>query len=792
MKTLKYAVRFLLRAKSYTAINLLGLTLSLACCIILSRYIYRESTVDTHCIDRNQVYGVQVTFDGNRVLSKAEIGKRDSVYIDDNVIRTRSSVILLENDYLNYQTNRFSVHALVTDDAYFKLFPYQVLQGNISLENPESVLLMEDFAKKLFGKENPVGKVLRFSNGKDIKVTGVLKEPVNKRTFNFDIVLSHAFSADWGRMPLEFIQFTSEDVVKQVNLTGSYSRFINQDSRFGDVRKYTFSLIPVSKIYWDQTLLYQTGPSMLVSGNRSHLFILGGICLLILFAGIINYINLYSVLLAKRGRNYSLRKVFGASGKTLFMQIFTENFLLIAISIVFAWFIVEITSIFISRLLDSSVVYTTFDWILSISILILLSLVVSMYSYIKYQHSLPAVALKVLATDKRSIRLRMIFLFVQYVLTFLLVLLSLYFNKQLNFMLQTDPGFRTKDIIQANMVYESNDYSSYTPETIEQRKQRVLAIDHLMDNCPDIQCWTTGFYSILGFDYSAGFRNAKGELVTLNQSYVTDNFFKLFELDFIEGDLSEAGKGHEDEFIVVNRTALTALGYTSCEGATLLNEQIRKIRPDLQAQPIAAVIEDYYDRHMGLGTRPMVFIVNKRLKGDYYQIACYPGKARIVVDYLKDIQKEVYGTEDFKYSLLDDDVARLYKSDRQIAMVYVIFASIGIIIICLGLFGISLFDIRQRYREIAIRKINGASSGDLYLLLGRKYLSVLGLAFVVAVPLGWFLINEYTKDLVMKASVNVGIFLITLLIVGIISLGTLFWQIRKASRVNPAEVIKAE
>ena len=281
-------------------------------------------------------------------------------------------------------------------------------------------------------------------------------------------------------------------------------------------------------------------------------------------------------------------------------------------------------------------------------------------------------------------------------------------------------------------------------------------------------------------------------MVTLNQSYVTDNFFKLFELDFIEGDLSEAGKEHEDEFIVVNRTALAALGYTSCEGATLLNEQIRKIRPDLQAQPIAAVIEDYYDRHIGLGTRPMVFIVNKRLKGDYYQIACYPGKARIVVDYLKDIQKEVYGTEDFKYSLLDDDVARLYKSDRQIAMVYVIFASIGIIIICLGLFGISLFDIRQRYREIAIRKINGASSGDLYLLLGRKYLSVLSLSFVVAVPLAWFLINEYTKDLVMKASVDVGIFLITLLIVAAISLGTLFWQIRKAACINPAEVIKNE
>ena len=792
MKTLKYAVRFLLRAKSYTTINLLGLTLSLACCIILSRYIYRETTVDMHCIDRNQVYGVQVSFDGNRVLSKAEIGKRDSTYIDDNVILTRSSVILLENDYVDYQTNRFSVHALIADNAYFRLFPYQVLQGEISLEAPESALLMEDFAKKLFGKENPLGKVLRFSNGKDIKVTGILKKPVNKQTFNFDIVLSHAFSTDWGRMPLEFIQFTSEKAVEQANQIGSYPRFINQDSRFGDVRKYTFSLIPVSQMYWEQALLYQTGPSMLVSGNRSHLFILGGICLLILFAGIINFINLYSVLMVKRGRTYNLRKVFGASGNTLFTQIFTENVLLIAVSIVFAWFIVEITSVFVSHLLDIRIVYTKFDWILSISIMIFLSLTVSLYSHIKCQHSLPAVALKALSTDKRSIRFRMIFLFVQYVVTFLLVLLSIYFNKQFNLMLQTDPGFRTKDIIQANMIYESNDYSSYTSETVNQRKERVLAIDQLIDNCPDIQSWTTGFYSILGFDYSAGFRNAKGELVTLNQSYVTDSFFKLFEIPFIEGDLSEADKEQGGEIIVVNRAALATLGYTSCKGATIINEQMRKIKPDLQAQPIGAVIEDYYDRHVGLGARPMVFIVNKRLKGDYYQIACYPGKTQVVINYLKDIQKKVYGTEDFKYSLLDDDVAALYKNDRRIAMVYAIFACIGIIIICLGLFGISLFDIRQRYREIAIRKVNGALVKDLYLLLGCKYLVVLGSAFAVSIPLSCYLIYQYTKALVIKAPLSMNVFLIALLVVSCISLGTLCWQIKKASRIDPAKIMKIE
>ena len=222
MKTLNYAIRFLLRTKSYTIINLLGLAFSLACCIILLRYIHRELTVDIHCIDRNRVYGVQTTFEGNRVLSVAEIGDRDSVYIDNSGMVTRSRIVLLENDYLTYQSNRIPVHAMAADSAYFELFPYHVLQGSASLEDPASVLLMESFAEKLFGKQNPIGKILTYSNGKEIRVTGILEEPVNKRMFNFDLVLSSKLSSLWERMPLDFIRFTSETEVMKANKAGSY------------------------------------------------------------------------------------------------------------------------------------------------------------------------------------------------------------------------------------------------------------------------------------------------------------------------------------------------------------------------------------------------------------------------------------------------------------------------------------------------------------------------------------------------------------------------------------------
>ena len=275
-------------------------------------------------------------------------------------------------------------------------------------------------------------------------------------------------------------------------------------------------------------------------------------------------------------------------------------------------------------------------------------------------------------------------------------------------------------------------------------------------------------------------------------NYVTPDFFKVFNLAFVDGSLPEMDEDSRNRVAVVNRAALKALGYTQCEGAMLVDEMMKRNVPDFPAQPIVAVIDDYYDGHISTGVHPMVFMVGSQLDGDLYQIYCHSGKEQAVIDYLKSIQKKVYGTEDFKYSLLKDDVAELYKNDRQIASVYALFACIAIVIVCLGLFGISLFDIRQRSHEVAIRKVNGASLKDLYLLLGRKYLVILGGAFAVALPLSWYLIYEYTKDFVVKAPIGIGIFLIALLLVGGISLGTLFWQINKIAHIDPAKIIKTE
>lgn len=789
MKTLKYALRFLMRSKSYTIINLLGLAFSLACCIILMRYIHRELTVDTHCIDREQVYAICTNTEGSRGLSGLKQFSYDTVTIDKRLIESMTTYIPLEKDYVISGTNRIPARCIVTDSVFFRLFRYPVIQGGLSLQTPQSALLTEKFARKIFGRENPIGKVLRYANGKDIIIEGILGEPECKTMINFDIVLSSGLSDHWERMNAELYRFLPGTDINAINKTGSVPRYLN-DPQY-DTRKHTFSLIPVKDIYWDGSLI-NSEPTMFFSGSRSHITILSGVCLLLLLTGILNFINLYLVALLRRGKEYGLKKVFGACGRTLFANIWIENTLLVLGALSVAWLIIEIMSMPTEYLFNIHFSYTAFDGWLSIGILLLLPMITSIYPYIKYNYTSPILSIRSIGWGSHSVHARMFFLGAQYIMTFLLVVLSLYFNRQLGVLLNTEPGFRTKNIMNVNLVYESKDYSSYTYESIQERRQRIMQLDNELKSCPFIELYEPSREGILTSTFGTNYLNDKGEKVFLNVRYATPAFFKLYNIKVIEGNIPDINREDQRTVFVVNRAALKALGYTSINGAGVIEENQKRADVNASLQPIIAVVEDYFEGHLTSGIHPTIYPVGAWFSGDLYQIAYTPGRKKEVIDFLRKLEYKVYGSEDFEYTLLENDIKAMYEQDRQTATIYFIFASIAIIVSSLGLLGISLFDIRQRYREIAIRKVNGAGLKDLYQLLYRKYMIVLIIAFAIAIPLSYYLINIYTQDFAVKAPIGIGIFIISLLLVMVISLGTLTWQIRKAASIDPAKIIKTE
>lgn len=283
--------------------------------------------------------------------------------------------------------------------------------------------------------------------------------------------------------------------------------------------------------------------------------------------------------------------------------------------------------------------------------------------------------------------------------------------------------------------------------------------------------------------------------------FVPVAFFEFYGLKVLDGTLPDEMHDVTHSEIALNEEAMKLFGYADREEAFIRAEapiwmffgadgSVKK--GGLELMPVVAVIADCYFGKLTGGVQPIVYVISGGYESGKISIAVHPGKERELLAYLRRTVKEIYGTEEFDHAWLADVVEEQYAHDRKIATVYSVFAFIAIVVSCMGLFGISLFDIRRRYREIAIRKVNGATLAGLYWLLGGKYLKVLLASFVVAVPLAWFIIRRYTEGFVLKAPLSAWIFIVALLLVGLISLGTLGWQVGKAARVNPAEVMKSE
>ncbi len=794
MKTLKYALRFLMRSRSYTVINLLGLAFSLACCIILTRYIHRELTVDSFVPDADRV--VLAIRDMNGNLHPGNMGFADTTYIPQEYIVEKCSLQQLQQDNIIYNHSNYTADVLAVDSTFFRLLPYKAAVGETRLDAPDDAVISAGFARRVFGKENPVGKVLDFYD-KPITVRGVLEEPACKTLLTFDVLVSMQVMKQWFSMDITLARVLPVVDLKAINAVSQTYK----NTFYGVPTRWKF--VTWKELYWEKGLDSGSDKELLMQfGNRTHLYILSGVTVLLLLVGILNFINLYMVFMMKRSKEYGIKKVFGLQRLPLFAQIWMENQLLLIMALLVAWLIVEVTQVPVARLLDGHFTYSHFDWQLSLGFLVVLPLVTSVYPYIRYNYMPPVVSIRSIATNRQSVVVRMAFLTVQYVITALLLILSLYLGKHLTQLLDSPTGYRTESILYADFAHERamSRVGDKAKEAMDRYGRAMTHIKQKLNECPYIDRWIKTPCTPLRGESISTIMNDSDKKENILTLYPSASFFSFYDLKILEGQLPETFEGWADRKAVLNKAAMKAFGFERIEDAFIRSERPlwssvvngQVVSGGNELMPVAAVIDDYYPGHKTEGIKPIVYFVGEEGYARDFQIRVHPGKEKEVMNYLKQLEMEVYNTEEFTYSWLTDEVKALYAEDRMMTQVYTVFAVIAIVISCLGLFGISLFDIRQRYREIAIRKVNGAGMKDLYLLLFRKYAWTLAGAFAVAVPLSYYLIYIYTQDFAVKAPVGIGIYAMALLVILAISFGTLWWQIRKAANIDPAKIMKTE
>lgn len=815
MKTLTYAARIVTRMKAYSIICVLGLVISLAGTATLVRYIHQELTVDHYLKDLDNLHLLTIQFSNeNRTLglSNNRNWNREKHFVDPlnhPTVDKYTSIVVLPRGEVGRGKQHFAVKAIAVDTAFFQLMPCKTSIGVTDKVPPTGIILNETTAEKLFGKEDPIGKELTFG-GKNVTVTGVMKAPATKASLVFDVILSEKLQSEWvglGNASLfNLVRLHRPEDLETINAAQPSLKL----SMYG---KYEtrFQLIPLKENYFNEKLeLF--GAKMFPKGDKNGIYILVLVAALLFSIGVLNYLNLYMVIMQKRGIEFGIKKVFGASRWAFFKQLYTENFLLSATTLLFVGMIIEITDkILVSVLGIPLHKNVAFDTGLYLSILFVFPFITMLYPYFRHVYSRPVSSIKGIRQGGSSLLSRSLFLTVQYVITFGLIVVSIYFAKQLNEMLNADLGINTKNIIRCMLIpAENRDNVIHNMEAWERKreqdKRNAAHITHTLNSCPDIIAWSGSdeLWNASSSNYPIGKKaGTDNEFTEGGISSFSANDISLFDLKIVEG------RGWDDDIdqfsqyrLIINESAKKALGITDIH-TDMIQTKDRlwwDMDMDCSGNPpfqIVGVLKDFRSSHLSQQASPMIFTFNPS-SGEYFHpgrhilVRYQPGKQQEVLKVLANLRNEVAGEGELEYSFLTDEIAKRYENDKRIVRIYLTFAGLAIAVSCLGLFGLSLFEIRLRYREIALRKVHGAKVSDIFQLLFKRYIILLGISALIAFPIAVFFIQKYMEDYAYRTPISWWIFLLALLIVAFISGCVLFWQIRKAANINPAIVMKRE
>lgn len=803
MKNQLSAIKALFRFRIYTLINIAGLAISVAATLIIVRYIHQEVTVDHFCKDLDRLCILTVQRSNGYISIMDNVDKNnDPNFIDpmkNPEVEKYSYCVSYKDDYIVVDDHRFRADVLVTDSLFLQLMDYPVVSGIKTIQRPDDAIITRKYARHLFGDEDPLGKQFVSSAGYTLTIRGIMDEPDTKASLQFDLITSvnQGEAVDWSRMGFCVARLVKGTDVEKLNEKISKPQSLICFSHV----PIQFKLAPLKTFYFDKVINSES--ATFLRGNKEHVIVLAAVACMLLLVGIFNFINIYTVIILKRAREFGVKKVYGASSFQIFSQIYAENLCMVAVSMLVVWMLIEVTAGLFATVYSIPVKPDLqFDLSLSLILLFGLPLVTSIYPFMKYNYSSPITSLRSVNVGGHSIVSRVAFLFMQYVITFCLIVVSLYFVRQLYTMLHADLGYRVKDIVCCQFLSRGTYNKRYSSKEewesereLERYKEQVIR--QKMDACPLFVTWNYGDMPI-NLEPHIYLEAANGEKHKVAFLYANKEYMDMFELKLKEG----RGWNDKDQFaqykMIINETAKKLFRIQNIKDASLQPEFRLwwSMGIDENKNPpyeVVGVVEDFRTGHLSKGDTPLIILYGGGSNPYEPLIArIAEGKRKEAVDFLKELHDEVLGQGEFDYSFVEDEVKKLYEEDKRTTRIYVTFAGLAICISCLGLFGLSLYDIRQRYREIALRKVNGATGKQVALLLVRKYLYILGAAFAVAIPLVYYIIHSYTKDFAVKAPIGAELFIIGFILTLVISLGTLLWQVRKAVRINPALIMKNE
>jgi ABC-type antimicrobial peptide transport system permease subunit len=783
---LKIAWRNMIRHKAYSFINLLGLAIGMASSILILLWVQNELSYDRFHQNADQIYRVTCDASGFKAaISTAGMPaglKAQMPEIKNTVRLSHLSTCLFEAGSRKFEEQ----HVFYADSTFLQVFSFRLVKGNRStaLNRVDAVLITEDMAKKYFGQENAIGKVLRKDNGSNVVVTGVLANIPSNSHLQFDFILPMSAIAKsdydlktntWGNFNYySYLQLDKSFVPSKANLLRFNEKMDAIYKAHQPGFKIVFQLQPLTSIHLAQPLQVDLAGH----GNSQYVTIFFIVAVLILVVACINFMNLATARSARRAREIGLRKVSGAIRGQLILQFLSESVLISFFALVLALGIVYLFLPAFNDLADKKLAFDFSDskfWLTLLGISFATGLISGSYPALFLSGFNPV---KVLKGNMKSMGGNLLFrnalVVTQFIVSILLLVGTVTIYKQLRFIRDRNPGYVKENLLYMPMT---GDMWGKQPALKAELKQNPLTSNFtIIDDLP-----TNLFAGTLDVKWDG--KDPKSQIV-IPSMQVNEDFIQVFKMKIV------AGRGFSKAFITDSNNYVVNEKMVATMGLTLSNAIGKPLTFGSRKGNIVGVVKDFNFKPIQQAIEPLVLSFNKY--GGIVIIRTQPQTTEATIKALERISRQLNPAYPFKYDFLDQDLANLYKGEQKMGGIFNLFAGLAIFISCLGLYGLSAFMAEQRTKEIGVRKVLGASLVNIVLLLSSGFTRLILIAIVIATPLSWYVINSWLSGFAYHTSIGWTVFFIASVAAIIISWITVSYESIKVAIVNPIKSLRSE
>ncbi|HEU4859533.1 MAG TPA: ABC transporter permease [Chitinophagaceae bacterium] len=811
---IKIAWRNMMKNKTFSFINIFGLSIGLTCCMLISMYLYYELSYDSNHKNANRVYQLGTTFvkegkEDRTANTPAPMARTMQMVFPEIEKSTRLLRTFSEDKTLLQYTDKTGAvksfneaHGYLADSTFFQVLTYDFIEGNpeTALMAPNSLVLSEEVAKKIFGKESPLNKTVRVSsntNGDfDFNVTGVFADPkvpthIDARFFmsinGGGVAQSANQVTSLATNNMYYTYFLLKKGADAKQLEAKFPAFVDQyagkDLKAMGFYKKQF-LTPVRDVH----LYANTTSNVTPGGSVTYLYIIASIAIFTLLIACINFMNLSTARSSKRSAEVGVRKVLGAEKNSLVRQFIGESILMSLIAFVFALVFAIVLLPFFSKLAHKEIVFSFEQHgVLLVGffvLAILTGLIAGSYPAFYLSSFKPVKVLKGrISNSLAAVSLRKALVVFQFVISVGLIVASVTINNQMKYMQSKDLGFEKDQ--QVIIPLRSGPSKAIYAELKEELKKN-----------PQILNVGASFYypGIINPSdmplYKEGGNMNMAKRVFMN--VVDESFLQTLDIEPASGRLFSKDFPADTNFrVILNQQAIKEIGFKD-EKDAVGKDVLFTWEGETYRLPVVGVVKDFHFKDLHSPIEPYGFQLNNRSSYNYMIAHAKTNDLKSLLTSMENVWRRLNPNEPFEYNFLDEDFQKNYEADARLAAIVRNFTVIAILISCLGLFGLATFSAEQRTKEIGVRKVLGASVGNVVGLLSKEFLKLVLIAVVIASPITWLVMNQWLQDFAYRTNISWTVFVITALIAGGIALFTISFQSIKAALANPVKSLRTE